>query len=58
MIPRQNDMMEIAVRLIIQMDGKLRQQVDMEKNIRCMLPSEMMGMDFNEMMGVPVEKKR
>ncbi|XP_063708948.1 cuticlin-6 [Culicoides brevitarsis] len=57
MIPRENDMMEMAVRIIIQMDGKLRQQVDMEKNIRCILPSDMMGMEVEGMMANVIEKK-
>uniref|UniRef100_A0A336MM46 CSON014159 protein n=1 Tax=Culicoides sonorensis TaxID=179676 RepID=A0A336MM46_CULSO len=56
--PRENDMMEMSVRIIIQMDGKLRQQVDMEKNIRCILPSDMMGMEVEGMMANVMEKKR
>lgn len=58
MIPRENNMMEMSVRIVIQMDGKLRQQVDMEKNIRCVLPSEMMSMEVDGMMANVVEKKR
>lgn len=56
--PRENDMMEMSVRIVIQMDGKLRQQVDMEKNIRCVLPSDMMGMEVDGIMANVIEKKR
>lgn len=58
MTPRPNDMMEMAVRLVIQMDKKLRQQVDMEKNIRCVLPSTMMDVDMDGPMAQVMEKKR
>lgn len=56
MIPRPNDMMEMAVKLIVQMDSKLRQQIDMEKNIRCIIPTKMMDVDMTSMM--TPEKKR
>lgn len=41
---------EMSVRLIIQMDEKLRQQSDLEKLIQCSLPNEMMEMKIS--MGV------
>lgn len=37
---------EMSVRLIVQMDEKLRQQSDVEKQIRCTLPNEMMEMSI------------
>jgi hypothetical protein len=36
------DSVDMTVRLIIQMDGKLRQKSDFQKIIKCTLPSEMM----------------
>lgn len=35
---------ELSVRLVVQMDGKLRQSTDVEKVVRCMVPDNMMDM--------------
>lgn len=36
----------MSVRMVIQMDEKLRQQTDKEKIIRCSLPDDMMSMNL------------
>lgn len=38
--------MEMSVRLVIQMDEKLRQLTDMEKVVRCNLPNQMMEINI------------
>lgn len=43
----------MSVRLIIQMDEKLRQRSDLERMIRCNLPNEMMEMNI----GMTEEKR-
>lgn len=45
--------LEMSVRLVIQMDEKLRQRSDLEKMVRCNLPNEMMEMNI----GMTEEKK-
>lgn len=46
--PKSDGSMELSVRLIVQMDEKLRQQTDMEKTIRCKLPDQMMEMNIGD----------
>lgn len=43
----------MVVRLVIQMDEKLRQRSDLEKMVRCNLPNQMMEMNI----GMTDEKK-
>lgn len=38
----------MSVRLIIQMDEKLRQRSDLERMVRCNLPNQMMEMNIGE----------
>lgn len=38
--------MDMSVRLVIQMDEKLRQLTDMEKVVRCNLPNQMMEINI------------
>lgn len=38
--------LEMSVRLVIQMDEKLRQLTDMEKVVRCNLPDQMMEINI------------
>lgn len=40
--------MEMSVRLVIQMDEKLRQRSDLERLVRCTLPDQMMEMHIGE----------
>lgn len=40
--------LEMSVRLIIQMDEKLRQRSDLERMVRCNLPNQMMEMNIGE----------
>lgn len=42
--PRPEGGLELSVRMVIQMDEKLRQQTDKEKIIRCTLPDDLMNM--------------
>lgn len=51
---RPDGSLEMSVRLIIQMDEKLRQRSDLERVVRCNLPNEMMEMNIGE---VTDEKK-
>lgn len=41
--------MEMSVRLVIQMDEKLRQLSDMERIVRCNLPNQMMEINIGMM---------
>lgn len=47
--PRPDEVMEFSVRLVVQMDGKLRQMADVEKVVRCTVPSEMMTMNVMQL---------
>lgn len=47
--PLNDGTIEISVQIIIQMDGKLRQSADVRKIARCIIPSEMMGMNLDMM---------
>lgn len=38
--------LEMSVRLVIQMDEKLRQRSDLERMVRCNLPNQMMEMNI------------
>lgn len=51
--PKTDGTLEMAVRLVIQMDEKLRQRSDLEKMVRCNLPNRMMEMNI----GMTDEKK-
>lgn len=44
--PKSDGSLEMSVRLVIQMDEKLRQRSDLEKLVRCNLPDEMMEMNI------------
>lgn len=46
--PKSDGSLELSVRLIVQMDEKLRQQTDIERTIRCELPDQMMEMAIGE----------
>lgn len=43
--PRPEGGLELSVRMVIQMDEKLRQQSDKEKIVRCTLPDDLMNMN-------------
>lgn len=45
--------LEMSVRLVIQMDEKLRQRSDLERMVRCNLPNQMMEMNI----GMTEEKR-
>lgn len=51
--PRPEGGLELSVRMVIQMDEKLRQQSDKEKIIRCSIPDDMMNMNV----GLSEEKR-
>lgn len=40
---------ELSVRLVLQMDEKLRQSTDIEKIVRCMMPESMMDMNIGNL---------
>lgn len=42
---------ELSVRLVVQMDGKLRQSTDVEKIVRCSVPDNMMDMSIQGVAG-------
>lgn len=42
--PRNDGSVELSVRMVIQMDEKLRQRADIEKTVRCLVPENMMEM--------------
>lgn len=44
--PQQDGSLEMSVRLVIQMDEKLRQRSDLERIVRCNLPDQMMEMNI------------
>lgn len=44
--PQPDGSLEMSVRLVIQMDEKLRQRSDLEKMVRCILPNQMMEMNI------------
>ncbi|XP_031621833.1 uncharacterized protein LOC116339889 isoform X2 [Contarinia nasturtii] len=44
--PQADGSLEMSVRLVIQMDEKLRQRSDLERYVRCNLPNEMMEMNI------------
>lgn len=46
--PKSDGTLEMSVRLIIQMDEKLRQRSDLERIVRCNLPNQMMEMNIGE----------
>lgn len=39
--------MVLSVRIVVQMDEKLRQKADVEKTVTCNVPDQMMEMDIN-----------
>lgn len=43
---RNDGTMDMSVRLVIQMDEKLRQLTDMERVVRCNLPNQMMEINI------------
>lgn len=43
--PQEDGSMELSVRIVVQMDGKLRQSADVVKIAKCSLPSDMMNMN-------------
>lgn len=45
--------LEMSVRLVIQMDEKLRQRSDLERMVRCSLPNQMMEVNI----GMTEEKR-
>lgn len=51
--PKSDGSLEMVVRLVIQMDEKLRQRSDLERMVRCNLPNQMMEMNI----GMTDEKK-
>lgn len=42
--PRDDGSVEVSVRVVIQMDEKLRQRADIEKTVKCLLPESMTEM--------------
>lgn len=44
--PQPDGSMELSVRIVVQMDEKLRQRSDIERIIRCNLPDQMMDMNI------------
>lgn len=44
--PLDDGSMQLSVRIVVQMDEKLRQRADVEKTILCNLPDRMMEMDI------------
>lgn len=51
---RNDGTYELSVKLIMQMDGKLRQMSDVKTVVRCILPDNMMSMNID----VRVESQR
>lgn len=51
---RNDGTYELSVKLIMQMDGKLRQMSDVKTVVRCILPDNMMSMNID----VQVESQR
>ncbi|XP_055716817.1 uncharacterized protein LOC129810394 isoform X1 [Phlebotomus papatasi] len=56
--PQEDGSMELSVRIVVQMDGKLRQSADVVKIAKCSLPSDMMNMNVISSHEKPVRNGR
>lgn len=47
--PQEDGTMELSVKIVVQMDGKLRQSSDLVRIAKCKVPSSMMSMNLEMM---------
>lgn len=47
-LQHKNGTFEVSVRLVLQMDDKLRQSLDMERVVRCTVPNQLMTMNISK----------